>query len=59
MTAEELYKKGNEMRRSGRFDEAINLYNEAISLDSASPARIAKQMLEEQFAFYCKDYYNP
>ncbi len=59
MTAEELYKKGNEMRRSGCFGEAINFYNQALFLDPDSPARIAKQMLEEQFAFYHKDYYNP
>ena len=31
----------------------------AVTLDPDSPAATAKQMLEEQYAFYCKDYYNP
>ncbi len=59
MTAEEFYNKGNEHRRRGEFDEAINCYLEAIRLDPDSPAVIAKQMLDEQFAFFYKDYYNP
>ena len=59
MTAEELYEQGNAYRRLGLFHEALNSYSEAIALDPESPAVIAKQMLDEQFAFYCKDYYNP
>lgn len=59
MTAAELYIKGNEMRRDGRFAEALNLYAEALILDADSPAKVAKEMLEAQFAFFCKDYYNP
>lgn len=59
MTAEEWYEKGNLARRRGEYHEAMNCYLEAIAIDSNSPAAIAKQMLEEQFAFYCKDYYNP
>ena len=59
MTAEEYYQKGNEYRRKGLFHEAMNCYLEAIALDADSPAVIAKQMLEEQYSFYHKDYYNP
>ena len=59
MTAEEWYDKGNGYRRAGEFDEAINCYLEAIAIDPDSPAVVAKQMLDEQFAFYHKDYYNP
>ncbi len=59
MTAEEYYRKGNEYRRSGDFKEAMEAYMKAIAIDPDSPAAIAKQMLDEQFAFYCKDYYNP
>ncbi len=59
MTAEEYYRKGNEYRRSGDFKEAMEAYMKAIAIDHDSPAAIAKQMLDEQFAFYCKDYYNP
>lgn len=59
MTSEEYYKQGNEYRRQGLYHEAMNSYMEAIALDSYSPAVTAKQMLEEQFSFYYKDYYNP
>ncbi len=59
MTAEEYYRKGNEYRRRGDFKEAMEAYMKAIAIDPDSPAAIAKQMLDEQFAFYCKDYYNP
>lgn len=59
MTALEWYQKGNEHRKSGNFSEALRCYNEAIALDPESPAAIAKQMLDEQFAFYYKDLYNP
>ncbi len=59
MTADELYKRGNEQRKQGLFNDAMNSYLEAIALDPESPAVVAKEMLEEQFAFYCKDYYNP
>ncbi len=59
MTAEEYYRKGNEYRRRGDFKEAMEAYMKAIAIAPDSPAAIAKQMLDEQFAFYCKDYYNP
>lgn len=59
MTAEEWYKKGNEYRRQGNFQEAINSYLEAIALDPQSPAVEAKQMLDDILNFYNKDAYNP
>ena len=57
--AEELYRKGNDFRKEGRFDEAINCYIEAARLDPDSPAVEAKKMLDDIMAFYCKDMYNP
>jgi len=59
MTAEEFYKQGNEYRRQGNFQEAINCYLEAIELDPESPAAEAKNMLDEILNFYNKDAYNP
>ena len=59
MTAEELYKQGNEYRRQGIFHEQINCYIEAMRLDPDSPAAEAKRMLEDIMGFYCKDMYNP
>ena len=59
MTAEDYYKLGNEYRRKGDWKHAIDNYLEAIALDPESPAVEAKQMLDDMFAFYCKDMYNP
>ena len=59
MTAEVYYKLGNEYRRKGDWKHAIDNYLEAIALDPESPAVEAKQMLDDMFAFYCKDMYNP
>ncbi len=59
MTAEDYYKLGNEYRRKGDWKQAIDNYLEAIALDPESPAVEAKQMLDDMFAFYCKDMYNP
>ena len=59
MTAEDYYKLGNEYRRKGDWKHAIDNYLEAIARDPESPAVEAKQMLDDMFAFYCKDMYNP
>lgn len=59
MTAEDYFKLGNEYRRKGDWKHAIDNYLEAIALDPESPAVEAKQMLDDMFAFYCKDMYNP
>ena len=59
MSADELYRQGNEYRRQGLFHEAINCYIEAGRLDPGSPAVEARRMLEDIMNFYCKDLYNP
>ena len=59
MTAEEFYNLGNEYRRKGDWQQALNNYMEAIALDSESPAVEAKKMLEDILDFYHKDAYNP
>ena len=59
MTAEEYYAIGNDFRRKGNWQEAINSYIEAIRLDPESPAVEAKRMLDDILGFYCKDMYNP
>ena len=59
MTADEYYRKGNEYRRQGDRQHAIDCYLEAISLDPDSPAVEAKEMLDSILSYYCKDIYNP
>ncbi|MBQ4352522.1 MAG: tetratricopeptide repeat protein [Prevotella sp.] len=59
MNSEEYYKQGNEYRRQGDFQQAMNCYLEAIALDPESPAVEAKKMLDDIMNFYCKDMYNP
>ena len=55
MTADEYYKLGNEYRRKGDWQHAL----EAIALDPMSPAVEAKRMLDDILAYRCKDMYNP
>ena len=59
MTAEEYYNLGNEYRKQGNWQMAINNYLEAMALDPESPAKEAKEMLDQILSFYHKDYYNP
>ena len=59
MTAEEYYRLGNEYRKQGNWQMALNNYLEAIALDPESPAVEAKKMLDDILNFYHKDYYNP
>lgn len=59
MTADEWYRIGNEHRRKGDWQHAMECYMEAIELDAESPAVEAKQMLENIMNFYNKDAYNP
>ena len=59
MTADEGYRLGNEHRRKGDWQHAMECYMEAIELDAQSPAVEAKQMLENIMNFYNKDAYNP
>ncbi len=58
-TAEELYRRGNQFRKEGNWQEAINNYIAAIELDANSPAVEAKAMLDDILNFYHKDAYNP
>lgn len=59
MTADEYYKRGNDYRKQGNWQEALNNYLEAIALDPDSPAVEAKKMVENILGYYCKDMYNP
>ena len=59
MTADEYYRLGNEYRKQGNWQMALNNYMEAIALDPESPAVQAKEMLDDILNFYHKDYYNP
>ena len=59
MTADEYYKFGNEYRRQGDWQHALDNYLEAIALDPMSPAVEAKRMLDDILAYRCKDMYNP
>lgn len=59
MKSEDFYRLGNECRRNGDWQNAINNYLEAIALDPNSPAVEAKEMLENILNFYHKDAYNP
>lgn len=53
------YEKGNNYRRAGNWQEAINNYIAAIELDPDSPAVEAKRMLDDILGYYNKDMYNP
>ena len=55
MTADELYRKGNDFRKQGKWADAINCYTEATELNPESPAAEAKKMLEDILNFYHKD----
>jgi tetratricopeptide (TPR) repeat protein len=59
LTSEEYYLQGNEYRKSGDWQQAINSYNEAIALNPSSLAVTAKRMLEDILSYYNKDMYNP
>ena len=59
MTAEDYYLLGNEYRRKGDWQHAIDNYLEAIALEPESPAVEAKKMLDDILNYYCKDMYNP
>lgn len=59
LSAEDFYQLGNEYRRQGNWQMAINNYMEAIELDPESPAVEAKKMLDDILNFYHKDAYNP
>ena len=51
MTAEEYYQQGNDLRRRGDYQAAMNAYMEAIALDADSPAVEALRMLQDIMNF--------
>ena len=59
MNSRELYEQGNDYRRQGNWQEAINSYIQGIELDPDSPAVEAKAMLDDILNYYHKDAYNP
>ena len=59
MTDEEYYRRGNEFRKQGDWQHAIECYNHAIEVNPASPAAKAKEMLENILGYYCKVMFNP
>ena len=59
MNSRELYEQGNDYRRQGNWQEAINSYIQAIELDPDSPAVEAKAMLDDILNYSHKDAYNP
>ena len=59
MNSRKLYEQGNDYRRQGNWQEAINSYIQAIELDPDSPAVEAKAMLDDILNYYHKDAYNP
>lgn len=56
---EAFYRQGNDHRRRGDYQAAMNAYMEAIALDADSPAVEALRMLQDIMNFYHKDSYNP
>ena len=53
------YLKGRIGAKRADWQGALNAFSRAIRLDPESPAREARQAIEEILAFYHKDYYNP
>ena len=58
-TADGWYLRGNEYRRKGDWQHALDCYMEAVDVDPESPAAEAKKMLEDILNYYNKDAYNP
>jgi tetratricopeptide (TPR) repeat protein len=52
------YMRGNAYRKQCNWQQALNNYLEAISLNPESPAKEAYRMLMEILEFYNKDMYN-
>lgn len=57
--AQAYYLQGNAYRKQQQWAEALNAYEAATALDSASPAKAAREMLMNILNYYCKEYYNP
>ena len=59
MNSQDYYLQGNQYRREGNFQQAMNSYMEALALDPDSPAKESLKMLTDIMNFYHKDAYNP
>ncbi len=59
MTDEEYYRQGNEYRRQGNWQKAIECYAEAVAINPDSPAGKAREMLLNILGYRCKALYNP
>lgn len=53
-----FYLRGNAYRKQGDWQQAINNYLEAISLNPQSPAVQAHRAVMDILEFYNKDMYN-
>ena len=51
MTSEEYFQLGNEYRKKGDWQHALDNYMEAIALNPESPAVEAKKLLEDILNF--------
>lgn len=58
--ADEIYYLlGNAYRKQQNWQQAINNYSVAVSINPESPAREARTMILDILNFYHKDLYNP
>lgn len=56
--ADIYYLLGNAFRKEGNWQEALNNYQMAISIDPSNPANEARNMVLDILNFYNKDMYN-
>lgn len=57
--ADTLYQEGLAFAQRSEWGRAASCFRKAISLDPDSPAKESLSMLDEIFAFYYKDNFNP
>lgn len=57
--AEALYHEGLAFAKQSEWGRAASCFRKALSIDPESPARESLAMLDEIFAFYHKDNFNP
>ncbi|MCF0182732.1 MAG: tetratricopeptide repeat protein [Bacteroidaceae bacterium] len=58
MTEAEWMETGNECRRRNDWKGAIEAYSNALALNPESPARTAREMVENILAFGNQQIYN-
>ena len=56
---EAFFLLGNAYCKLNDWQQALNAYGQALSINPQSPARIAHDRVLEIFNFYNKDIYNP